>query len=162
MAGTRHKPRAYWTIVLLVSVVALATLYLGIRWFVSGMFDVGPPHTISEQEARKELESRSIHIPTSFRLDSMTVYPVFAGRASYRGAFSAPADKFDDYRQIVAKAPGMIDPSPPGCVPSGAGACPTNFLVIEYPLGNGGFDTTTLRISRTSETAWIAVDAQGH
>ncbi|NKY19572.1 hypothetical protein [Tsukamurella spumae] len=151
----------YWTVVLLIPAVILAALYLGIRWFVSGMFDVGPPHTISELQARQELEYRRIHIPSSFRLDSMTVYPVFAGRSSYRGTFSAPADRFDDYRQIVARAPGMIDPSPPGCVPSAA-PCPTNTLVIEYPPGSTGLDTTTLRTSRTSESASIAVDAQGH
>lgn len=163
MTANRRKPRSfYWSIVLLVPVAVLTAIYLGMRWFVNGMFDVGPPHTISEQEAREELERRNIHIPSSFHLDSMTVYPVFVGRSSYRGTFSAPADRFDDYRQIVAKAPGMVDPSPVGCVPSEAGPCPTNFLVIEYPPGSGGFDTTTLRISRTSETAWIAVDAQGH
>lgn len=162
MTGTRRKPRVYWSVVLLIPAVLLAALYLGIRWFVNGMFDVGPPYAISEQEARQELERRSIHIPSSFRLDSMTVYPVFAGRSSYRGTFSAPADRFDDYRQIVAKAPGMIDPSPLGCIPSEAAPCPTNFLVIEYPPGSVGFDTTTLRTSRTSESASIAVDAQGH
>ncbi|MGZ9827088.1 hypothetical protein ACXYTP_09280 [Tsukamurella ocularis] len=143
-------------------VVVLTAIYLGMRWFVNGMFDVGSPHSVSEQEAREELERRSIHIPTSFHLDSMTRYPVFVGRSSYRGTFSASADRFDDYRQIVDRAPGMVDPSPVGCVPSETVPCPSNFLVIEYPPGSGGFDTTTLRVSRTSETAWIEVDAQGH
>ncbi|KXP06442.1 hypothetical protein [Tsukamurella pseudospumae] len=151
-----------WTAVLLIPVLLLAALYLGVRWFVNGMFDVGPPHTISEQEARQELEDRSIHIPSSFRLDSMTIYPVFAGRSSYRGTFSAPADRFDDYRQIVAKAPGMIDPSPVGCTPSEATPCPSNLIVLSYPPGGTGMDTTTLRISRTRDSATIAVDAQGH